>query len=203
MYLFFVFFCIISIIAINLILNFSSLTVLWLFISFASVLLPSLFVAIIIRLLPQSWFDYNKKVYHVSEKEKNFLVKLGVRKWKNKIPDLGSTVNFKKNELKNSKNTEYLKKFIQETCYGEMLHIFCIISALVSLLFVSRNIFLTMALPIAIIYSMINIPSILIQRYNRPRLIKQLKRLERNRIVLDETKLEKDVCDEEIKQQNV
>lgn len=203
MYLFFVFFCIISIIIINLVLNFSGLTALWLLVSFASVLLPSLFVAIIIRLLPKSWFDYNKKIYHVSEKEKNFLVKLGVRKWKDKVPDLGATVKFKKNELVDSKNIEYLKKFIQETCYGEMLHIFCIMSALLSLLFFPRNIFLTMALPIAIIYSMINVPSILIQRYNRPRLIKQLKRLERNRIVLDETQLEESFCDEKIKQQNI
>lgn len=203
MYLFFVFFCIISIIVINLVLNFSGLTALWLLVSFACVLLPSLFVAIIIRLLPKNWFDYNKKIYHVSEQEKNFLVKLGVRKWKDKIPDLGATVKFKKNELVDSKNIEYLKKFIQETCYGEILHIFCIISALLSLLFFPRNIFLTMALPIAIIYSLINIPSILIQRYNRPRLIKQLKRLERNRIVLDETKVQEDFCDEEIKQQNI
>lgn len=180
MYFAFVIFCVLCVIVANLIIDFSFLTATNLLISFAMVLLPSLFVAIVIRLLPKSWFDFNNRIYFVSEKEKNFLVKIGIRKWKDKIPDLGNTVKFKKSKLVDSKNTDYLKKFITETCYGEILHIFCILSALLSLFFVPRAFVFKMALPIALIYSFLNIPSILIQRYNRPRLVKQLARLERN-----------------------
>lgn len=189
MYFAFVIFCILCVIVLNLIFNFALTTLLNLLISFAIVLLPSFFVAVVIRILPKSWFDYNNKIYYVSEKEKNMLVKLGIRSWKDKIPDLGNTVKFKKAKLEDSKNIEYLKKFIQETCYGEMVHKYCILSALLSLFFVPRYLLLPMALPIAIVYSCLNIPSILIQRYNRPRLIKQLTRLERsNRTVNNEEK---------------
>lgn len=179
MYFCFVIFCVLLIISLNMIFAFSINTAVELLYSFAMVLLPSLFVAVVIRILPKSWFDYNKKRYLVSEKEKNLLVKIGIRKWKDKIPELGGTVKFKKDTLTDTGNILYLKRFILETCYGETLHKFCIVSALLSLLFVPRNLILKMALPVAIIYSLINIPSILIQRYNRPRLIKQLTRLER------------------------
>ncbi len=190
MYFFFIFLAIFAIIGINLILDFSFITALNLLISFAIVLLPSLPLAILIRFMPKSWFDYNKRIYHVTEFEKNFLVKLGIRKWKDKIPDLGNTVKFKKDKLDSSKNIDYLKRFITETCYAEILHIFCIIFAFLSLIFVPKQMLLTMALPVAIIYSLINVPSILIQRYNRPRLIKQLTRLERNKVVLSSQNLE-------------
>lgn len=204
MYFCFVILCVILVIALNLIVNFSFATALDLILAFMIVLLPSLFVAIIIRLLPKSWFDYNKIIYHVSEKEKNFLVKIGIRRWKDKIPDLGGIVHFKKSNLVDSQNPKYLKKFITETCYGEMLHIFCIISAFLSLLFVPNQLLLSKALPIALIYSFLNIPSILIQRYNRPRLLKQLKRLERQKTIFAESFQEQKECEqEETPQRNI
>lgn len=204
MYFVFVIFCVLTVIVVNLAFNFSLATAFNLLISFAFVLLPSLFPAIIIRLLPKDWFDYNNNIYKVSEKEKNFLVKIGIRNWKDKIPELGGTAGFKKDSLANGNDILYLKKFISETVYGEVLHICCIIFALLSLLFVPRHLVLTMALPIAIIYSFLNIPSILIQRYNRPRLIKQLTRLERNqKNQTDLTLQESDNRNEEIEHQKV
>lgn len=204
MYFVFVIFCVLSVIVVNLVVNFSLTTALNLLISFAFVLLPSLFVAIAIRLLPKSWFDYNKKIYKVSEKEKNFLVKIGIRKWKDKIPELGGTAGFKKDTLSDGNNVTYLKKFITETIYGEVLHICCIIFALLSLLFVPKAIVFSMALPIAIIYSLLNIPSILIQRYNRPRLIKQLTRLERNQKNNIDLTLQENISEnEEIEHQKI
>lgn len=180
MYFGVLFFCIIAIIVANLVCNFAWITVLYLFVGFAIVLLPSLFVAIVIRLLPKKWFNPDNKIYNVSEKERNFLLKIGIKKWKDKIPEMGQTVNFKKDRLVDANNVEYIQKFLVETCYAESLHLCCAISAFVAMLFMPAGNFWNISFPIAIIYAIYNIPSILIQRYNRPRLKIQLKRLTKN-----------------------
>lgn len=180
MYFGVLFFCIIAIIVANLVCNFAWITVLYLFIGFVIVLLPSLFVAVVIRLLPKKWFNPDNKIYYVGEKERNFLLKIGIKKWKDKIPEMGQTVNFKKDKLVDANNVEYIQKFLVETCYAESLHICCAISALVAMFFMPAGNFWNISFPIAIIYAIYNIPSILIQRYNRPRLKIQLKRLTKN-----------------------
>ena len=184
MYFGILFFCIFTIIVLNLVFNFAWLTALYILIGFACVLLPSLFVAIIIRMLPRKWFNPNRKIYQVGDKERQFLLKIDIKKWKDKIPEMGQTVNFKKDKLQDANNAEYIQKFLVETCYAESLHISCavlaIIFAFISLLFMPNLFVWTVSLPVAIVYSIYNIPSILIQRYNRPRLKVQLKRLTKN-----------------------
>ncbi len=184
MYFGILFFCIFTIIVLNLVFNFAWLTALYILIGFACVLLPSLFVAIIIRMLPRKWFNPDREIYQVGDKERQFLLKIGIKKWKDKIPEMGQTVNFKKDKLQDANNAEYIQKFLVETCYAESLHISCavlaIIFAFISLLFMPNLFVWTVSLPVAIVYSVYNIPSILIQRYNRPRLKVQLKRLTKN-----------------------
>lgn len=184
MYFGILFFCIFTIIVLNLVFNFAWLTALYILIGFACVLLPSLFVAIIIRMLPRKWFNPDRKIYQVGDKERQFLLKIGIKKWKDKIPEMGQTVNFKKDKLQDANNAEYIQKFLVETCYAESLHISCavlaIIFAFISLLFMPNLFVWPVSLPVAIVYSIYNIPSILIQRYNRPRLKVQLKRLTKN-----------------------
>lgn len=184
MYFGILFFCIFSIVVLNLAFNFAWITALYILIGFALVLLPSLFIAIIIRFLPKKWFDPDRKIYQVGDKERQFLLKIGIKKWKDKIPEMGQTVNFKKDKLQDANNAEYIQKFLVETCYAESLHISCLIFALLfaplSLIFIPSLYFWTVALPVACVYSIYNIPSILIQRYNRPRLKVQLKRLTKN-----------------------
>ena len=177
MYFGILFFCIFGIIVANLAVNLSWAMALNLLLGFVIILLPSLFCAIIIRILPKKWFNYNNKIYNVGEKERQFLLKIGIKKWKDKIPELGQTVNFKKNKLIDANNPSYLEKFLTETCYAECLHISCVVCALIGMFFVPGGNFWNIAFPIAFVYSVYNIPSILIQRYNRPRLKVQLKRL--------------------------
>lgn len=177
MYFIILYLSIALIIGLNLIFNFAWQTLLNLLISFVIVLVPSLFCALLIRILPKSWFNSDNKVFKVGKKERNFYEKLGIKKWKDKIPELGQTANFKKNKIQYPNNPEYLKKFIQETVYGESLHFFCILTAFLSLLLVPNHLILPMTLPIAIVYSVYNLPSLVIQRYNRPRLEILLKRV--------------------------
>ncbi|MBQ0016999.1 MAG: hypothetical protein KBT30_00020, partial [Clostridiales bacterium] len=145
------------------------------------VLLPSLFIAIIIRFLPKSFFDANKRFFKKSEKNKEFYIRIGIKNWKDKIPDFGQTVNFKKDKFIKPNSLEYVEKFISETCYAEVLHISCCVSALISmwltLLILPSYCFFTMALPIAVVYVLFNMPSIMIQRYNRPRLMEHYTKL--------------------------
>lgn len=178
LYWIYLFFNLILIIALNLILNFSCATLFWLFVSFAVVLLPSLPIAILIRKLPEKWFDYRNKIFIVSEKETNFYKKIKIRSWKDKIPEAGVTANFRKDHIYHPNDLMYIKRFILETCYSSILHISCIITALLfSPLGLLWNGFWVMTLPIAIVYSVLNIPSFFIQRYNRPRLIKKYERM--------------------------
>lgn len=184
MYFGVLFLCIFAVIVLNLAFNFAWTTALYILIGFASVLLPSLFAAITIRILPKKWFNPDRKIYNVGDKERQFLLKIGIKKWKDKIPEMGQTVNFKKDKLQDANNPEYIQKFLVETCYAESLHISCavlaVIFAFVSLLFMPNIYFWTVSLPVACVYTIYNIPSILIQRYNRPRLKVQLKHLTKN-----------------------
>lgn len=180
MYFFVLFTCIFCLIFLNLLFNFTWATALYLLIGFAIVLLPSLFCAIIIRMLPQKWFVPENKIYIVKDKERQFLLSIGIKKWKDKIPELGQTVNFKKDKLADANSATYIRKFLIETCYAETLHISCCVTALIAMFFMPDGNFWNISFPIAVIYSIYNLPSILIQRYNRPRLIAQLKRLTKN-----------------------
>lgn len=182
-YWIFLYFNIALIVVLNMIFNFSIYTFLWLLLSFAVVLLPSLLVAIVIRLLPKKWFDYNKKIFRVKENEINFYKKIKIRSWKDKIPEAGQTANFKKDHIYQPDNPAYIEQFILETCYGSVLHLLCIFSSLLfSFLGLLWNGFWIMTFPVAIVYSILNVPSFMIQRYNRPRLIKKLERMKQKSI---------------------
>ena len=73
MYFCVLFFCIFAVIVLNLAFNFAWITALYVLIGFASVLLPSLFAAITIRILPKKWFNPDRKIYNVGDKERQFL----------------------------------------------------------------------------------------------------------------------------------
>ena len=86
------FFCIFAVIVLNLAFNFAWITALYILIGFASVLLPSLFAAITIRILPKKWFNPDRKIYNVGDKERQFLLKIGIKKWKDKMVTTERTV---------------------------------------------------------------------------------------------------------------
>lgn len=73
-------------------------------------------------LFPKSCWNYKKRYFQVSKKEVGFYEKLKIRKWKDKVPELGKSAGFSKRNLQ-SLEIDYLKKFIYETCIGEILHL--------------------------------------------------------------------------------
>ena len=72
-----------------------------------SVIVVSGLVAILVRqVLPEKWF--NEMDIKVSKKEMRFYEKLGVKKWKDLVPELGFFTGFRKNKIANPKSIEYV-----------------------------------------------------------------------------------------------
>ncbi len=123
--------------------------------------------AAICRALSAKVANPQKKIFHVSQKEKKFYEKLKIRKWKDKVPEIGQFTGFRKNKLDDPKSIEYLDRFLLESAYGEIGHfVSCITSFLILLLFPLHRLWLAVAIPVAFVSVLLNIPSFMILRYN-------------------------------------
>ena len=126
-------------------------------------------LAVVVRRMPQNIFNADNWFFRVRNGELKFYKKIGIKKWKDKVPDLGWTAGFPKANLQ-SLEPEYLKKFIDETCKGELLHhIAGLVGFLALLIFPSQDFFLV--LPIVLINFVLHLLPCMIQRYNRSRLL--------------------------------
>ena len=123
--------------------------------------------ATVCRLLPAKFANADKKFFIVSAKEKKFYEKLKIRKWKDKIPEIGQFTGFRKNKLENPKSVEYLNRFLLEICYGELGHIASVVTSFLLLLFFFITpLWIAIALPVAVVSALMNLPSLFILRYN-------------------------------------
>ena len=119
------------------------------------------------RLLPAKFADHDKKIFTVSAKEKKFYEKMNIRKWKDKVPEIGHFTGFRKNKLEDPQSVAYVDRFLLESCYGEIGHFFsCIFGFFILLLFPISKIWLAVAIPAAIVNVFLNLPSLFILRYN-------------------------------------
>lgn len=127
--------------------------------------------------LPRKWFNPERKPYAPWRIENGgrLYAKLKVHKWKDKLPDMSriSPMMVKKKITFSSASAEGIAKIATETCVAEMIHDALILCA--------PGLYLIWPDPagavIAVIYALSNIPFIIIQRYNRPTLVKLSKRL--------------------------
>ncbi len=123
--------------------------------------------ATVCRLLPAKCANYEKKAFQTSAKEKKFYEKLKIRKWKDKVPEIGQFTGFRKNKIDDPKSVEYLDRFLLEICYGELGHFTSFFTSfLLLLLFPIHRLWLAFAVPVAIIAALFNLPSFMILRYN-------------------------------------
>lgn len=130
--------------------------------------------------LPRRWFCYDRRPYLPWRWENGgrFYEKtLHISRWKDQLLDKSKAV---KRSVTKSVGTDahadHLRSLLAETCVAEAVHW--------ALIAVSPVMFLTMRLPLSIpgflIYDVCNLLSLIIQRYNRPRLA-ALLRLEEKR----------------------
>lgn len=126
--------------------------------------------AIIYRFLPKALFNYKNWVFRIRKKEKSIYIKLGIRKWKDKIPELGWTAGFPKRHVK-SNEAQYLGKFLNETCFAECLHFTSSLLGFTTLFFFPPAQYF-FVIPIIIFNIILNTLPCLVQRYTRSRLVK-------------------------------
>jgi len=116
----------------------------------------------------------NKRFFTVSQKEILFYKKIGLPKWKDKLPQYNK--DFNKRNLSHELSKEYIESFITATCQAEIIHYIIIplgyFSVFFALLTTHREYWVFIL--IATFIGMCNLVFSLIQRYNRFRLEKLL-----------------------------
>ena len=65
-------------------------------------------IALFIHWLPTNWFMPERKIFKVYRWERKFYEKLGIKKWKDHVWELGGLGGFRKNKLYDPTNPEYL-----------------------------------------------------------------------------------------------
>ena len=187
-YLLIILFCSTVVTTINIITNPSQIGFYWYIIAIvAYIVLAVIFdgiVAFIIRKLPEKWFDENKKIFTLSKKEKKLFEFLGIKKWKDYVPDLGSFTNFSKGKIEQPKSNTYLKRFMLEASYGIIIHYVSVpISYLLLLInYPNTTLFLTVGLPVAFVNSILILLPALTLKYNLSKIKVLYKRNERNEL---------------------
>lgn len=122
------------------------------------------------ELLPRENFDYNAFPFRTYKWEKNGAVyqKIYIQKWKDHVPDMSKYVKtmFAK-KIVSVRDPKYTHMLILETCVAEFTHYILILCSPIFTHYLEGA-----AGYIAMIaYALGNLPFVLIQRFNRPRLI--------------------------------
>ncbi|MCR5232265.1 MAG: hypothetical protein K6B64_06435 [Acholeplasmatales bacterium] len=142
-----------------------------------AVILVDGLVATIIRHLPEKWFSHENKCFDVPKKEIKFYEAIGIKKWKDLIPELGGFTNFHKNHVNEPNNPKYIERFLLEINYGHVLHFLGVpFGYLIMLLdygiYMGRGITigLTIGIPVATVNAILCLLPAFVLRYNYPRL---------------------------------
>ncbi|MBE7087583.1 MAG: hypothetical protein E7369_04705, partial [Clostridiales bacterium] len=92
------------------------------------ILIDGIFAFIVRWLLPKNWFNENRKIFVAKNSECKFYEHLKIKKWKDKVLELGCFTSFSKSKIVKPKDPEYLKQFIIESNYGIVCHIVGVIT---------------------------------------------------------------------------
>ena len=136
-------------------------------------------IAILINKMPNGWFGIDNPHYRVSRSERAFYARLGVKRWKDKVWELGGLGGFSKRRLCEPNNPEYIERFIIECNKGVLTHRLSYPIGFLPMLFVHGVCAFSIALPVAVVNLFLNILPTLALRYNTPKLKLLLKRMTR------------------------
>lgn len=128
--------------------------------------------------LPRERFDPESALFRERPREQGgrFYEKLGIKLWKDKLPDKSrvSGGGYSKS-IRERPSPAHLRRLVRESCVAEFVHL-CLAAVSPVFLVTMRG---GMSVAAAVLYALHNIPFIMIQRYNRPRLKKTAAALER------------------------
>lgn len=123
-------------------------------------------------ILPKKLFTGIKKVYAADVRERRVWEFFGVKKWKEKIPELGFFAAFRKNKIADPKNNEYVSRYITEANCGVAVHFAGIVCGFAIIFLMPLNRCLCFGIPVAVVNAVYNGLSLIILRYNLPKLHK-------------------------------
>lgn len=125
--------------------------------------------------LPRRWFSGDRWPWASApfEKEGRFWRKLGVHRWKDKVPDMSRLLgDMVKKQLAPDGKTDYAL-LVQETCVAECVHFFLGLLSLGAFALCRSD---WMVCIVAVYILLGNLPFQIIQRYNRPRLLRLMRK---------------------------
>lgn len=134
------------------------------------------------RLLPKSLFHHDRFPFRKLAFEHNgrLYERLCVRKWKDALPDMSKILPniMLSKHLSPDLSAPKLVRMIQETCVAEWTHaLLCVLGF--GCVLIWHGAFGWM---LAMLFALGNLPYIIIQRYNRPRLLRILHAIEKTEI---------------------
>ena len=126
--------------------------------------------------LPRRWFSADAWPYRCRRWEQGGRVykKLGVQHWKDRVPDMSRLLkDMRPKQLQGTVRDGDLTALLQETCVAELVHwVLILLSPVTCLLWPGVGGAAICAFSILLL----NLPFIIIQRYNRPKLAALLAR---------------------------
>ncbi|MBP7237386.1 MAG: hypothetical protein KBA07_05020 [Petrotogaceae bacterium] len=154
----------------------------WLTIFLCFILWPviQISIAVLCTKIPQSKFSYSSGIFKPHRWEKNgsiYQTLFKVKKWKKFLPDGGAVMKngYRKKRLRNYSVIE-LEKFLAESCRAELVHLLAILPFWIFGFFAPIEILVYM-----FIYAVsVNFPCIIVQRYNRPRILHLMEKIKLN-----------------------
>lgn len=133
---------------------------------------------IIGRVVPKSVFSGERFPFRLFRWEKQGRVYelIGIRKWKEKLPDMSVILPklMPSKKMPNGASSADVELMIQETCVAELTH-GALCAAGFGCVLIWKGIW---GWVVSILYCLANIPFILIQRYNRPKLMRILTKIQ-------------------------
>lgn len=118
--------------------------------------------AFFIRQLPEKYFDAEHCHMRISKGERRFYKRIGIKTWKDGIPELGQFTGFHKNKVVDRQDSVYLGRFILESNYGVFIHIQNALFGLLLLAFLPPS----YAWPIAAVNLVLSALPVFVLRYN-------------------------------------
>lgn len=130
-----------------------------------------LWAFIIRRAFPEKWFSYERKGYFdVPKSECKFYEKIGIKKWKDHVLELGMFTAFDKKAISDPDNPVYMERFILENNYGEVIHLQNAVFGLAMAFCYPIEYFWYFTFPIIFVNAVLSLMPYAILRYNTPRL---------------------------------
>lgn len=132
------------------------------------------------RILPKRWFRFDRFPYrsYRFERDGRMYEKIRIKSWHQKLPDMSKIFPMMMPPKKVIIwNTDHLSTMLRETCVAELIHgLLCFSGLYCAVLWEGAGGKIT-----AVLNIIGNLPFIMAQRYNRPRLIRLLTRTEKRR----------------------